>query len=582
MNPFGTLSTQYSTWPVLLTIYNLPPWLCMKSRYIMLSLLISGPKQPGNDIDVYLAPLIEDLKLLWNEGVSMYDAYSKTNFTLRAMIFCTINDFPAYGNLSGYTVKGTKPCPICEDDLEALRLDNCGKHVYIDNRRHLPEDHPFRKNKRGFNGKVEMREVRGPLRASEVYMRVKDIENEFGKPYKSKSKGGYKKKSELWSLPYWRHLEVRHCLDVMHIEKNVCDAIVGTLLNMPGKQRVELSKVINPCILDDLQADIIETMCRFEMYFPPSFFDVMPHLVIHLVREIKLFGPVCMRYMYPFERLMGDLKGKVMNPAKPEASIVQRTTAEEVVAWVAQFLASAQKIRLPQSRHDGRLGGEGIVGRKRFSMGCDMKNKAELFVLQSLSEVHPYLNEHMIFLKNEYPSKTDLQLIKEHNCSFLTWFKDRVMSQLSTTPNDVSDTLRWLAYGSKCQVISYEGYDINGYSFYTSRQDDKTTMQNSGVKVIGLSSEFVSKHDKTLVDRKKFYYGVIEEIIELDYVDFKMPLFRCKWADISRGVKKDEQGNLTLVNFGRPGHLADPFILASQAKQVFYMADPANRKWSVV
>ena len=174
----------------------------------MLSLLISGPKQPGNDIDVYLAPLIEDLKLLWDEGVSMYDAYSKTNFTLRAMIFCTINDFPAYGNLSGYTVKGKTPCPICEDDLEALRLPNCGKDVYMDNRRHLPEDHPFRKRKSSFNGKVEMREVRGPLHASEVYGRVKDIENEFGKPYKSKSEGGYKKKPELWSLPYWRHLEV--------------------------------------------------------------------------------------------------------------------------------------------------------------------------------------------------------------------------------------------------------------------------------------------------------------------------------------------------------------------------------------
>ena len=492
MNPFGTLSTQYSTWPVLLTIYNLPPWLCMKSRYIMLSLLISGPKQPGNDIDVYLAPLIEDLKLLWNEGVQMFDAYSKTNFTLRAMIFCTINDFPAYGNLSGYTVKGRTPCPICEDDLEALRLDNCGKHVYMDNRRHLPEDHPFRFNKGSFNGKVELREARGPLRASEVYQRVKDIENEFGKPYKSKSTGGYKKKSELWSLPYWRHLEVRHCLDVMHIEKNVCEAIVGTLLNMPGKTkdgvkvrkdmaamgRSELapesrgkrwylppacftlskkektsfceslhglkvpagfssnfrrlvsmsdlklggmkshdchvlmqqllpvairgilppqvrytitrlcvffnticSKVINPSILDDLQADILETMCRFEMYFPPSFFDVMPHLVIHLVREIKLCGPVCMRYMYPFEREMGDLKGKVMNPAKPEASIVQRTVAEEVAAWVAQYLARSQKIGLPKSRPDGRLGGQGTIGRKRISMGFEMKNKAELFVL---------------------------------------------------------------------------------------------------------------------------------------------------------------------------------------------------------
>ncbi|CAM8999795.1 unnamed protein product [Rhodiola kirilowii] len=46
----------------------------MKCRYMLLSLLISGPRQPGNDIDVYLAPLIDDLKLLWDEGVHIYDA----------------------------------------------------------------------------------------------------------------------------------------------------------------------------------------------------------------------------------------------------------------------------------------------------------------------------------------------------------------------------------------------------------------------------------------------------------------------------------------------------------------------------
>ncbi|CAM8987380.1 unnamed protein product [Rhodiola kirilowii] len=67
VNPHGNLSTQHSTWPVILVIYNLHARLTMKRKYMMLSLLISGPRQPGNDIDVYLAPLIEDLKLLWNE-----------------------------------------------------------------------------------------------------------------------------------------------------------------------------------------------------------------------------------------------------------------------------------------------------------------------------------------------------------------------------------------------------------------------------------------------------------------------------------------------------------------------------------
>jgi hypothetical protein len=59
------------------------------------------------------------------------------------------------------------------------------------------------------------------------------------------------------------------------------------------------SKVIDPLKLDALQAEVIVTLCHLEMYFPPSFFDVMVHLVVHLVREIKICGPVFLRYMYP-------------------------------------------------------------------------------------------------------------------------------------------------------------------------------------------------------------------------------------------------------------------------------------------
>ena len=64
MNPYGNMSSIHNTWLVVLTIYNFSPWLCMKHKFIMLSLLILGPKQLGNNIDVYLASLIEDLKLM--------------------------------------------------------------------------------------------------------------------------------------------------------------------------------------------------------------------------------------------------------------------------------------------------------------------------------------------------------------------------------------------------------------------------------------------------------------------------------------------------------------------------------------
>ena len=61
INPFGEQSSNHSTWSVTLCLYNLPPWLCMKRKFIMMPVLIQGPKQPGNDIDVYLRPLVEEL-----------------------------------------------------------------------------------------------------------------------------------------------------------------------------------------------------------------------------------------------------------------------------------------------------------------------------------------------------------------------------------------------------------------------------------------------------------------------------------------------------------------------------------------
>jgi hypothetical protein len=66
MNPFIEQSSSHSTWPVTLCIYNLPPWLCMKRKFIILRVLIQGLKQPGNDIDVYLRPLVKELLLLWS------------------------------------------------------------------------------------------------------------------------------------------------------------------------------------------------------------------------------------------------------------------------------------------------------------------------------------------------------------------------------------------------------------------------------------------------------------------------------------------------------------------------------------
>jgi hypothetical protein len=156
MNPFGDMSSRHSTWPVALVIYNLPSWLCMKRKYIMMPLLIQGPKQPGNDIDVYFRPLVDDLKLLWHRGVQMWDAYKREYFTLRAMLFFTIQDYPCAGNTSGQTVKGGCACLQCMRDTASRWLRYSEKTVYMRHRRFLPADHQYHSNTREFDGTVEL------------------------------------------------------------------------------------------------------------------------------------------------------------------------------------------------------------------------------------------------------------------------------------------------------------------------------------------------------------------------------------------------------------------------------------------
>jgi Domain of unknown function (DUF4218) len=283
---------------------------------------------------------------------------------------------------------------------------------------------------------------------------VKDIKVEFGKKSDNQHLDDmiWKKKSAFWDLPYWSCLEVRHCLDGMHIIKNITENLVGLLLHIPGKTkdsikarkdmtemgiRPELavvedgeknraylptaswtltkkeklsfleclksikvpsgyssnisakvsikelkligmkshdyhvlltqllpvaiqgilkphvrhtitklcfffngicSKAIDVRTLDKLQSNVMKTLCELEMHFPPSFFDIMVHLTVHLVWEIKMCGLMFLRYMYPFERGMGDLKGLVRSRSRSEGSIVEGYVGEEIIEFYTDYV----------------------------------------------------------------------------------------------------------------------------------------------------------------------------------------------------------------------------------------------------
>jgi hypothetical protein len=91
--------------------------------------------------------LVEELLQLWSkEGVSMWDEHERQDFNLRALLFVTINDWPALSNLSGQTNKGYIACTHCIDDTDNIYLKHCKKVVYMENRRFLPKNHPLRRS----------------------------------------------------------------------------------------------------------------------------------------------------------------------------------------------------------------------------------------------------------------------------------------------------------------------------------------------------------------------------------------------------------------------------------------------------
>lgn len=246
-NPFGNMSTTYSMWPVFIVPYNLPPWRCTKGPFVIMSLLIPTKESPGNNIDVYLQPLIEKLKDLWTQGIETYDAYGGEKFQLHAMLLWTINDFPAYAMLSGWSTKRKLACPVCNKGTCSFYLKNGRKQCYMGHRRFLDQNHPYRKSKK-FNGQPEYRPRPIELSGEDVLDQVVNLNENlrFGKQLDSRKRKraefqlNWKKKSIFFELPYWSSLKLRHNLDVMHIEKNIGENIFCTLLNIDGKTKDNL------------------------------------------------------------------------------------------------------------------------------------------------------------------------------------------------------------------------------------------------------------------------------------------------------------------------------------------------------
>ncbi|XP_010480840.1 PREDICTED: uncharacterized protein LOC104759628 [Camelina sativa] len=457
-NPFNMKNVNYSAWPVLLVNYNMPPDKCMQEENIMLTLLIPGPTQPGNNIDVYLEPLIEDLNHLWEKGEVTYDAFSRTTFTLRAMLLWTIQDFPAYGNLAGCKVKGIMGCPVCGKHTDSLWLINGRKRKMQDR-------------------------VGSTSDTDDESSKSEEEEEQVDEEELSR----WKKRSIFFKLEYWKEMPVRHNLDVMHVERNVAASLVSTMLHsakskdgvnarkdmqllgirkdlhpqargkrtylppgpwslsktekkvfckrlsdfrgpdgycsnisrcvkiedctvkglLPKGVRIAIGRlcaffnklcqrVIDREAISVMEHEVVETICMFERFFPPSFFDIMVHLTVHLGREVRLCGPVHFRWMYPFERYMKVLKDFLRNMATPEGCIAESYLAEECMRFCSDFLKNTTNADEKMERNTDYencsiLEGRPISAPTSCTLTENEKNIAHLAVIHNMALIDPYV-----------------------------------------------------------------------------------------------------------------------------------------------------------------------------------------------
>ncbi|KAF7826630.1 uncharacterized protein G2W53_017794 [Senna tora] len=192
-------------------------------------------------------------------------------------------------------------------------------------------------------------------------------------------------------------------------------------------------------------------------------------------------------------------------------------------------------------------------------------NQAHRYILFNSDDVQQYIREHEDIV-NSHSRKRKWNKAKSHSNDFIEWFETRAAN------DDVSDFVKGLSRGPNSVAKKFFGYVFNGYRFHTRMHDGRCKTQNSGVTVEAITRSFASSKDERPRKDSLTYYGAINDIVELNYYGLcKYVLFKCDWFE----VKEDNYG-MKFVHFDKRCYKEDPFVLASQVHQCFYVGDHSD------
>ncbi|XP_043815296.1 uncharacterized protein LOC110620971 [Manihot esculenta] len=344
-----------------------------------------------------------------------------------------------------------------------------------------------------------------------------------------------------------------------------------------------------------LNEQIPVILCKLERVFPPSLFDSMEHLPVHLAYEALIAGPVQYRWMYPFERYLRKLKNNIKNKARVEGSMCNAYLVEEASAFSAHYFQAHVMTRhrkVPRNLHEfvsdddipGKLSIFKCTGRtigkgKSRYMTKDEIQAAQTYILLNCPKVKTYIDIYVERVKSTQSNITDAAVDEKLERDFVKWF----YKYAHELPNNVQNQLiQDVAKGPLRSVTTFNGYCVNGCKFNTINGSSSSNSMNFGVCIKG--SNYSSEESD--------YYGQLVEVLRLEYPGLPIKrtvLFKCDWFDPtpSTGTKVHRQYRIIDINNKRRYSKYEPFVLASQATQVVYASYPSKRRdkndwWTVM
>nr|CAM59133.1 putative transposase [Antirrhinum majus] len=233
------------------------------------------------------------------------------------------------------------------------------------------------------------------------------------------------------------------------------DSVWGPLVEVSNFFRALCATELRKSDMEVLQSTIVVTMCKLEKIFPPSFFDSMEHLAIHLPWEAKVGGPVQYRWMYPFERRMFELKRDAGNKARVEASICEAYVMGEIANFSSHYFEygietranrlNRNEVEMDQNNNESTISifqkrGKALGRGRTKHLTLAEHQAAERYILLNYPEVDCWLR---LFDEQMCMGVPENEIESRHNSYFVEWFKEAVYSGRY----DVDPQIRGLAYG---------------------------------------------------------------------------------------------------------------------------------------